>query len=294
LYWFTPSSTAADNTIGTRNSFFYKAAGDPGVGRFYDNVEINVHGQSSSGFAKKSYDLDFNEDNRFEWNIANERVKDVNLLTNWGDKSKTHNQMTHEALAIVGSVHHWCHQVASSRSRPANAPRPANHFWSIADMMEDGDDDFMQRNGRDPNGALYKIYDSLAGTGSAEKKTRTYEDKSDLQALINGLNVSNSLASRRLYAYDNLDLPQCISYFVGLAIVSSQDHGHKNFYVYRDSDGTRGWSPLPWDVDLTWGRNWLDASGYFTDTIFTNNDLDMYNSAQQGKGREPALQYLRR
>jgi CotH kinase protein/Lamin Tail Domain len=284
LYFFVADTNAPNNATGTRCSFFFKAIGETGVGRFYDNVEANLHGQSSSGFNKKSYDIDFNEDNRFEWNVANKWVKDVNLLTNWGHKSKTHNQMTHEALAAVGSVHHWCHQVRVQQVTTANAATPANHFFSIADMLEDGDDDFMERNGRDPLGALYKIYDSLSGTGSAEKKTRTHEDKSDLQALINGLNTANSLTLRRQYGYDNLDLPQCVSYFVGLAIASSQDHGHKNFYVYRDSVGTREWAPLPWDVDLTWGRNWLDASGYFTDTIFTNNDLDMYNSSQQGKG----------
>jgi hypothetical protein len=255
LYWFTPSSTAADSASGTRNSFFYKAPGDLGVGRFYDNVEINIHGQSSQGFAKKSYDLDFNEDNRFEWNIPGKRVKDVNLLTNWGDKSKTHNQMSHEALATVGSVHHWCYQVRVQQVTPANAATPASHFWSIADMMEDGDDDFMERNGRDPNGALYKVYDSLTSSGSAEKKTRLYEGKTDLDALITGLNPSTALATRRRYAYDNMDIPQCVSYFVGCILVSHQDHGHKNFYVYRDSDGSREWSVLPWDVDLTWGRN---------------------------------------
>ncbi len=284
LYWFTPNSTAADNATGTRNSFFYKAPGDTGVGRFYDNVEINIHGQSSQGFAKKSYDLDFNEDNRFEWKVPGKRVKDVNLLTNWGDKSKTHNQMTHEAMATIGGVHHWCYQVRVQQVTPANAGAPGNHFWSIADMMEDGDDEFMDRNGRDPNGALYKVYDSLGSSGSAEKKTRLYEGKTDLDAFIAGLNPSTALATRRRFAYDNMDLPQCVTYFVGLAIASSQDHGHKNFYVYRDSVGSREWSVLPWDVDLTWGRNWLDAQGYFTDTMFTNNDLDMFNSAQQGKG----------
>ena len=141
-------------------------------------------------------------------------------------------------------------------------------------------DDYMERNGRDPNGALYKVYDSLASSGSGEKKTRLFEDKTDLDALIAGLNPGNPLASRRLYAYDNMDLPQCISYFVGCALVSHQDHGHKNYYVYRDTLGTREWMIFPWDVDLTWGRDWLDASGYFTDTMFVNNDLDLYNSAQ--------------
>jgi hypothetical protein len=97
-------------------------------------------------------------------------------------------------------------------------------------------------------------------------------------------NVSTAIATRRQFAYDNLDLPQCVSYFVGCIITSHQDHGHKNYYVYRDTLGTREWSILPWDVDLTWGRNWQDSPGYFTDTIFTNNDLDQYNSAMQGKG----------
>ncbi|HZJ17779.1 MAG TPA: LamG-like jellyroll fold domain-containing protein, partial [Chthoniobacteraceae bacterium] len=277
LYWFTPSSTAADNQTGTRNSFFFKAPGDTGVGDFYDNVEINVHGQSSSGFTKKSYDLDFNEDNRFEFDAVQKKVKDINLLTNWGDKSKTHNQMTHEAFATIGSAAHWCYQVRVQQVTPANALTPASHFWSIADMLEDGDDLWMDRIGKDPNGALYKIYDSLSSSSSAEKKTRTFEGKSDLDALIAALNVGNSLPARRQYAYDNLDLPQCVSYFVGCIITSHQDHGHKNFYMYRDTPGTREWAALPWDVDLTWGRDWLDASGYFTDTIFTNNELDMYN-----------------
>ena len=285
LYWFIQSTTALDGSdTPTRCSLFYKAFGDTGVGRFYDNVLVDRHGQSSSGFPKKSYNFDFNEDNRFEWDVAQERTKDMDLLTNWGDKAKVRNKMTHEAFATVGSVHHWTHQVRVQQVTPANQANPAAQFFSIADMMEDGDEDFIARNGRDPNGALYKIYDSLAGSGSAEKKTRLFENKSDLDALITGLNVGLPIGTRRSFAYANLDVPQCVSYFVGCILASHQDHGHKNYYVYRDTLGTGEWSILPWDVDLSWGRNWQDSPGYFTDTIFTNNDLDMYNSAMQGKG----------
>ena len=94
---------------------------------------------------------------------------------------------------------------------------------------------------------------------SAEKKTRLFEARTDLTALISGLNVATPIATRRLFAYDNLDLPQCVSYFVGCILTSHQDHGHKNYYVYRDTEGDREWEMLPWDVDLSWGRNWLDA-----------------------------------
>jgi hypothetical protein len=73
LYWFKRDADSADNASGVRNSFFFRALGEPGVGRFYDNVEINLHGQSSSGFPKKSYDLDFNEDNRFDWDVTQTR-----------------------------------------------------------------------------------------------------------------------------------------------------------------------------------------------------------------------------
>ena len=85
---------------------------------------------------KKSYNLDFNRDNRFLYDATARRVKDIDLLTNWGDKSKTHNPLAHEAFAAVGSAHHWCFQVRVQQVTPANAANPTGHFFSIADMME--------------------------------------------------------------------------------------------------------------------------------------------------------------
>ena len=124
---------------------------------------------------------------------------------------------------------------------------------------------------------------SLDSAGGNEKKTRRSEDFSDLQSLVNNLSPSRSLSNRVVYAYDNLDLPQTISYFVALALISSQDHGHKNYFLYRDSNASQEWAIFPWDVDLSWGRNWIDSGGYFTDTLYQNNVLSFYNSAQQNK-----------
>ena len=295
LYWFIPSISTVDGGSGEgdyRCSMYFQAIGETVVGRFYDNVKVNKHGQTTAGFAKKGYDFNLNEDNRFEWDVTQDRVKALNLLTNYGDKSKTHNAMSHEALGAIGSVHHWCKQVRVQQVTTATAGTPSTQFFSIADLMENGDDQFLSYNGLDDDGALYKMYNSLNSGGTfgdnntgAEKKTRLYEtNNNDLAALVTGLDVNTALATRRQFAYDNLNLPQCVSYFVGLEVASSQDNGHKNFYMYRDSNHSREWSIFPWDVDLSWGRNWLDASGYLTDTIFIDNDLDLYNSAEQGKG----------
>ncbi|MEO8428418.1 MAG: lamin tail domain-containing protein, partial [Verrucomicrobiota bacterium] len=267
VHLFIENPGGADTFGGTRCAVFH-------VGELYDSARISLHGQSSSGFPKKSYNLDFTADHRFRYRIGSGRVKDLHLMTNWGDKSRVRNALAYDMIAAAGSDGHFSFQVRVQRNA---------QFFSVADLMEDGDDRWLERLGRDPNGALYKIYNNLGGAGGNEKKTRKQEGFGDLQALINGLDPARSLSQRVIYACDNLDLPQTISYFVGMALVSSQDHGHKNFYVYRDSERSGEWTIFPWDVDLTWGRNWLDAQGYFTDTLFQNNVLNFYNPAQQGK-----------
>ena len=264
---FVQNVDASESFAGTRASLAY-------LDEFYDNIEIRVHGQSSSGFPKKSFNLDFNRDHRFRYATNRARVKDLKLLTNYGDKSRLHNTLAYEVIGATGSRGHFAFPVRVQRN---------GAFHGIQDVVEDGDDRWLERMGLSPDGALYKVYDSLDNAGGSEKKNRRDEGGSDLQEFIDRIAPDRSLAARTTYAYDHLDLPQTISYFVGLAIVSSQDHGHKNYYVHRDTTGSGEWSPLPWDVDLTFGRNWTDFGGYFTDTIYTNNVLNFYNTAQQDK-----------
>ena len=264
---FVENTGVSDAFGGTRCSLFY-------LGEFYDNLLISLHGQSSSGWPKKSYNLDFNRDHRFQYRAGGPRVKDVRLLSNYADKAKVRNSLAYEMIAAAGSAGHFAFHVRLQRNA---------QFFSIADMVEDGDDRWLARLGRDPAGALYKMYNNLSSAGGNEKKTRKDEDFSDLQTLVDNLNESRPLSSRVVCACDNFDLPQTISYFVGLALISHQDHGHKNYYLYRDTLGSGEWAILPWDVDLSWGRNWLDAQGYFTDTLFQNNVLNFYNPSQQNK-----------
>ncbi|MHC1763640.1 MAG: CotH kinase family protein [Verrucomicrobiia bacterium] len=267
VHWFVENAGMADTSTGARCAISYR-------GEFYDNVLFSLHGQSSSGFLKKGYNIDFPRDHRFEYAPGAARVKDIKMLTNWGDKSRVRNALAYEMIREAGSVGHFAFQVRVQRN---------GEFHAILDMMEDADDRWLERVGLNPDGALYKVYDSLSNAGGSEKKTRKEENFSDLQTLITSLAESRPLTARVTYAYDNIDLPQTISYFTALALVSSQDHGHKNFYVYRDTGRTGEWTIFPWDVDLSWGRNWIDAGGYFTDTLYQNNVLNFYNLAQQNK-----------
>jgi len=260
LHWFAENPSAANTRGGTRASFFF-------LGEFYDNVQIDLHGQSSAGFPKKSHDVDFNKGRRFLWKVGERRVKDINLLTNYADRTKARNTIAHEMGMRSGTVYHFCFPVRVELN---------GDFDGVWDMMEDADDRMLARNGLDPRGAFYKMYNKLnSATSGVQKKTRTDEDHSDLKALVDGLDPNLPLETRRTFAYDHVDLPATVNYLVTRIINSDRDHGHKNYFVYRDTEGTGEWRPIIWDVDLSYGHNWGYGHGYFDDDLHWDNGLDL-------------------
>jgi hypothetical protein len=257
LHWFTSSPGGVETVSGARGSVYY-------LDQFYDNIQADRHGQSTGGFPKKSFDFDFNKGDRFEYKAGERRVKDLNLITNWADKSKTRNTMGYEMMRLAGHPAHFSFPVRVQQN---------GAFFSVADLVEDGDDRYLERAGLDPNGVLFKMYNTLnSSTSGVSRKTRKEEDNSDLQALINGLNLGT--AAKLTYSYDNVNIPGTINYLAALALTNNRDHGHKNYYLYRDTEGTGEWRPLVWDQDLCLGRNWVGGPAYFDDT-FTNNNLTL-------------------
>lgn len=256
LHWFIQAPTAADNVTGTRSSLFFG-------GEFYDNVAVNLHGQSSSQFPKKSYNFDLNTGYHFRYAATERRVEDFNLLTTYPDKAHMRNMLAYETYRDAGSPYHIAFPLRVQRN---------GTFFSDAHFVEDGDEVYLARLGLDPNGALYKMYNTLdSSTSGAEKKTRKSENNADLQALING--VRRTGIARTQYLFDNVNLPAMVNFFAAMTITGGTDCCHKNYYAYRNTDGNGEWQYLPWDVDLTFGRNWNSANTYFDDTMFPNNDL---------------------
>jgi hypothetical protein len=256
LEWFvqgSPSNGPAVD-IGYRGCCYY-------LTNFYDNIGITLHGQSTMGFAKKSYNFDFTSEDRFLWTPGERRVKDVNLLSNYADKTKTRNTLAHWVGKTTGTPYHFAFPVRVHLN---------GAFHGVLDLVEDGDDRMLERNGLDPDGAFYKIGDTNFLV-LVEKKTRQTEGTADLQALYDGLSPTNSLASRHTFTYDNVDVAATVNYLATRLLDSETDHGHKNYYLYRDSNRTREWQPIIWDVDLSQGHNWTSIKNYFDDTLYTNN-----------------------
>lgn len=262
LHWFIESPNSANTDSGTKASVSY-------LGEFYDNIHVDIHGQSTRGgaFPKKSWDFDFNTGHGFKYSEDGERVKDINMLTNWADKSKVRNSTSYELYRLGGVRGHFAFPVRVQQN---------GDFYGTWDIVEDGDEDFTKRVGLSEDGALYKMYNRLDSIGSqdpfssngGEKKTRRFEGKDDLQDLIDG--VSDGTTSDKLdYIYDNVDIASQINYLAMNTVINNTDFGHKNYYVYRDTEGTGEWTELPWDVDLSLGRLWTQGANYFYDPIQT-------------------------
>ena len=256
LYWFIQSRTAADSETGTRASVFYD-------GDFYDNIGVKLHGQSSSSFPKKSYDFDFNRGHHFRYSADQKPVEDFNLLTTYPDKAHMRNLLAYETYRDSGSTYHIAFPVRVQQN---------GAFFSVAHFVEDADEDYLERLGLDPRGALYKMYNTLdSATSGAEKKTRKFEKNADLQALITGIRRTG--VARTQFIFDNVNVPAMVNYLAAMIITGNVDCCHKNYYAYRDSEGTGEWQYTPWDVDLSFGRNWNSANTYYDDTMFTANGL---------------------
>jgi len=234
------------------------------LGEFYDNIGMNVHGQSSSGFPRHSYDLDFNPGDNFSYDPSQDRVDDINLLTTYPDKAKMRNMLSYGIYKDAGSAYHFVYPIRVQHN---------GVYFADYHLVENGDENFLKRLGLDERGALYKMYNSFENplTGlnqNAEKKTRKNEGNEDLVGLWNG-------AQSATYIWDNVDVPGTMNFLAARILTGDVDCCHKNYYFYRDSEGNGEWTGMPWDVDLSFGRNWNGTTYYWDDTMYPNNGLDV-------------------
>jgi spore coat protein CotH len=175
-------------------------------------------------------------------------MKDFNWLSNWADRTKVRNTLSYETFRDAGSAYHLAFPIRIQQN---------GQFFSIADFVEDGDDRFLERIGRNPEGALYKIYNTFTTVSGQEKKSRRWEaGTADLQAFLTGVNLTGTALTN--FLYDNVNLPSTITYLAGMVLTENTDCCHKNHYLYRDvpvAEGAPASGSMPWTPtfrSITW------------------------------------------
>ncbi len=287
LQWFISDTLAAETRTGTRASFFYDGA-------FYDNVFVRIRGGFSTSFPKKSFKIEFNQGEYFKFSPDQEAVDEFNLNTTYSDQSYIRPVLAFESYRDAGSIY--------SISFPMRVHRNAS-FYSVALFIEQPDSTYIRRQGLSENGALYKVSWNVLDVvnNRIEKKRPKNNDTSDLQAFIDGIHLTGD--ERTAYLFDHVNLPAAINYLATAFIIQDWDTIPRNYYLYRDTDGTGEWMIFPWDKDLTFANTISPNSSTSGHPLFGSSDypvtyanIEYWNHLTDALYDTPAIQemYLRR
>ena len=269
VYWFMQNPSLATTTSGGRASVWYEGA-------LYDNIFVRRRGNSSSGWPKKNLKFDFNAGHHLQEPRFGDGAEEINVNSAWGDKSFIRQVLSFDLYEAAGAQ--------TGRSFSIRVQLNGS-FHSVASAVEQTDEPMLDRQGLDRRGALYKMYNTLnSSVSGVEKKTRLWENSSDLATLVSNIGLPTGPALET-WLFDNVDVPAVISYLAATCVMHDNDHVHKNYYLYRDSDGDREWQFIPWDKDLTWGRNYTLTGGVLNDTIWSS--IDPYSHPLFGDQNHP-------
>jgi CotH kinase protein/Concanavalin A-like lectin/glucanases superfamily/Bacterial Ig domain/Lamin Tail Domain/Immunoglobulin domain len=263
--WFVQNVAATDTDAGTRCSVYWK-------GEFYDNVFCRVRGATAVRYSKKPYKFDFNPGDRFRMIPGQPRMDELNLNSTYHDKAYVRAPLSMETYRLTGAP--ACDEF-NVRVQQNNA------FYSVAVFVEQVDETFLVRRGFNPSGPLYKMYNGLtSSTTGVEKKIRRNENNADLQELVSGLSPANP--NRGPFVFDHFDMPALINYLAAGVLIQDMDRTFKNYYLYRDPEGTGLWHIFPWDKDLTFGLFGLES-----DCLSGSDDSLPYDGCHGGRISHP-------
>lgn len=264
-YWFAQNTAAAATRAGTRGSVYYG-------GKYYDNVFIRLRGGFTSTGSKK---FDFNTGDHCFINPGIGSVEEANLNGTGSAESIIRPPMSFDFFKRAGHPSSECFNVMI---RVNGGLDTGSGRGGIGYFVEQVDERYLERHGFDRDGALYKP-DQRANlepvftdaTDGVEKKTRLYEGREDYQALVEAVHSItpddwNSAApntapvfppgfttTRTTKLFDMMNMANLVNYLSVRVIIADTDDTRKNFYFYRDTEGSGEWYVFPWDKDFTFG-----------------------------------------
>lgn len=116
-------------------------------------------------------------------------------------------------------------------------------------LIQQPNEEFLQMNGRDPGGNIYKVV--YGWDENPEKKTHTDEGNEDYAALRAGLyQESSSAVKEAVLQFLNID--KVMAYSVAGVLTANWDGFFNNLFLYHDPQNDR-WECIPWDLDQTLG-----------------------------------------
>jgi hypothetical protein len=263
----------ADSQAGARVSLFH-------LGEFYDNIHMELRGNSTAGFRKKSHRLNFNREHLFKHTGPGPRIRETSFVADYPDPT-----YMRQGLAF------W---LAEKMGAPGPFYEPVRlqlngQFYQLANHSDIHDVEILNRLGYDSRGALYNAAGTVVpgqfSTGGFEKKTRTQEGNADYTALANAIAETVAPGQRRTNVFEVFDLPQALNYLVTARWVHENDDVWANMSLYHDNDGDNLWRIIPFDMNLSWGAIFYEGgTPSVIEGVQATNDIHkahpLYGSSQ--------------
>lgn len=249
------SQTGIDSDSGGRAAFY-------GNGKLYDNVLIRIKGTTSRYLLKRSHRVDFNPGRDFEWSPDHPAQRELNLNSEYNDPSylRQNQQLwMHRNSGNTGSLHFPVRLFMN------------NANWQLAFHSYSADSELVETMGLNPRGALYKQVGQLDTNAGGEKKSRKWETNADYSAFKAGIYSGATVAAKSLYTFDNINVPATINYLAVARLAQEGDDVWANMVIYRDSDDTGEWRPIPFDLNLSFGQLYYGGAPANTIVDATND-----------------------
>ncbi|MCE9615436.1 MAG: lamin tail domain-containing protein [Lentisphaerae bacterium] len=263
LHWFSLDNSWEN--AGPSAGTWYTWTDQPGAwgsaylyydGEFYAGCRVRNKGSSTITAGLNKYKVVLAPGHKFRYATDQPRVKEFNIHRFVGDSAYMREPLATDAMKAAGVPSYNVTYIRFLH----------NGATETASIVEQQDETFLERNGYDPAGALYKADPNKATEpekcsdlsldwqnpevyGLYNKESRSWEDQGDLNVLRTNLAAAAGSDSLKRYLFDNVNLPQVLNQMAVAVVIGHGDRCEKNYYVYRDSDGTREWSMFPWDFD---------------------------------------------
>ena len=257
---------------------------DSSTSNYYDYVRIDLRGNTSANFAKKSHGLRFSKVHPLTMKdaVRGGRVKEIRKSSLIGEPA--------DPSFMRQMVAFWLWDRMGNKV-PFDFPVRCNlngAFYQLAFHSERFTDELIEDvYGFDKYGYGYKNVGTLksgSGTtaGGIEKKTPDDGNESDISVLQNDLrqpladlgidDIGASDNAERpaitKFVVEKFDLPAWLNYLASARITQEMDDVWANISMYKDDaemlEGTRGtgtWMPLGYDFNLTFGQWYYNDVG---------------------------------
>ncbi len=237
---------------------------DSSTSNYYDYVRIDLRGNTSKNFTKKSHGLRFAKAHPLTMTdvVTGEPIKEIrktSLISEFADPSYMRQMIAFWLWRKMGNL------------VPFDFPVRCNlngEFYQLAFNSERFTDELIEDvYGLDKFGYSYKNVGTLSAKGTTaggiEKKTPDDENENVLTVLDDELITPLNDKSKDLdkFVVEKFNLPAWINYLASARITQEMDDVWANVCAYYDDaemkDGSRGtgtWMPLGYDFNLSLGQ----------------------------------------